>query len=190
MTVSPGSDVRERLTTLAGNETSCAASAVDAAGGAVTLGRDGLRAKFDEVRALAQSIPAELLDMHQYHIRQGAGRCGCVLTHYEARTNHYVNFVDWPLKFKIPDHDWSWLFADDRDDDSPDLYPDPIGQPAKDEFLRRLSVLEEKYCGPSSVSETEDHQASTNSASNAAPEDSGAITRPLNNSPNTETREI
>lgn len=115
---------------------------------------DGLRSKFRALRAFVLTIPAERLDMHSL----GHEPCGCVIQHdrdaheYDARLTVSVRTV-------MSNDDKHYLFAIGCNE-----YDEPTGQPAKDEFLKRLSVIEEKYCGPSREAATPPPVSSTTPA--------------------------
>jgi hypothetical protein len=101
-----------------------------------------LREKFQALRAFVETIPAEKLDMRTIAPRNGSD-CGCVLFHTTESGGNLNSDGDGGLYGVLSPKDGERLFESGVFP----TYPEPKGQPAKDEFLRRLSVLEEKYCG-------------------------------------------
>lgn len=96
-----------------------------------------LKAKFSALREFVKTIPAEKLDMR--YVFPPVDGCGCVQFHDK---NYDVSE---PVISALTDKHHAWLF--DVDGVRNSTYPIPTGQPAKDEFLRRLDLLEVKYCG-------------------------------------------
>lgn len=91
-------------------------------------------------RAAVEAVPAEMIDMHDISGKNG---CGCALYHYR-RAGGYAWFG--PLSRQLKDH----LFSV-----SEDTYPHPTGQPAKNEFLRRIDeVIAEKLAAQAASTPT------------------------------------
>ena len=97
-----------------------------------------LRPAFQALREFVEMIPAVKLDMTRIN-----GDCCCVYGHAWSSDSEVLR----PVSHTISSDEFNWLY-EDSDIVGNFTYPEPKGQPAKDEFLRRLSVLEEKYCGP------------------------------------------
>lgn len=109
-------------------------------------GMGGLRERFRTLKAFVETIPAEKLDM-QMPFKDASG-CGCIMAHSPYSDDSPLNVV-FDHGTPINSRDRTWLLNSNAKD-----WPYPLelstGQPAKDEFLRRLAELENKYCGAES----------------------------------------